>query len=139
MNDINYFIIIAAGIAGFFISLHIHRKKRAEERIVCPIGFDCDAVVHSKYSRFFGVPLEVGGMLYYACIAFGYAVLFALPDLFPAAVPSVALAVSGIAILFSIYLTGIQMFALKEWCTWCLASTVLSATIFTAALRIFVL
>lgn len=139
MNTIPYLIIIAAGIAGFFISRHIRRKKEKQERIVCPIGFDCDAVVNSKYSRFYGVPLEVGGMVYYAAIAIGYAALFSFPDLFPSAAQFIAFVISGVALLFSIYLTGVQMFALKQWCTWCLISAGICAVIFAAAIWIFML
>ncbi|OHA19450.1 MAG: hypothetical protein A3H13_00570 [Candidatus Taylorbacteria bacterium RIFCSPLOWO2_12_FULL_48_11] len=128
-----YLVIIAAGVAGFFLSLHIHRKKRAQERLVCPIGFDCDAVIHSKYSSFLGVPLEVGGMLYYAAISIVYILLLTIPDLFPNSTSLVALVISGIALLFSIYLTGVQMFVIKQWCSWCLISAVLSAVIFAAA------
>src|SRR3989338_5970325 len=98
-----YLVIIAAGVAGFFLSLHIHRKKRAQEHLVCPIGFDCDAVIHSKYSRFLGIPLEVGGMLYYAMISIIYLLLFTIPNFFHPAVSLITLAISGIALLFSIY------------------------------------
>ena len=133
MTGYLYLVIIAAGIAGFSLSLYIHRKKRTQKRLVCPIGFDCDAVIHSKYSRFLGVPLEIGGMLYYAMISIVYLLLFTIPDFFSPAVSLFALVISGLALLFSIYLTVIQMFAIKQWCSWCLISAVLSAVIFAAA------
>ena len=128
-----YLVIIAAGVAGVFLSLHIHRKKRTQERLVCPIGFDCDTVIHSKYSIFLGVPLEVGGILYYAAIASSYSFFLIFPDFFSVVLSRGALVISGIALLFSIYLTGVQMFVIKQWCSWCLISAVLSAVIFAAA------
>lgn len=136
MNGLPYFIIIAAACAGFFIAMHIRRKKQAEEKFICPIGFDCDAVVRSKYSRVAGVPVEVGGMLYYMLIAVIYAIFYFAPTFISPAISLAVLATSGIAVLFSLYLTGVQMFALKEWCSWCLASATMCAVIFVSAIWI---
>lgn len=136
MVALPYFIVIAAACAGFFIALHIRRKKQAEERFVCPIGFDCDAVVRSKYSRIMGVPVETGGMFYYALIAVAYALFYVTPAFLSPALSLAVLITSSSAVLFSLYLTGVQMFALKEWCTWCLASAAMCAIIFAGALLI---
>ncbi len=136
MNPIPYFFIITAACAGFFIALHIHRKKQAEEEFLCPIGFDCDAVVRSKYSRVMGVPVEIGGMVYYALVAVSYAFFYFAPTLLSPIFLLLVLAASASAVLFSLYLTGVQMFALKEWCTWCLASAFMCAVIFAGVLWI---
>lgn len=139
MSGFPYFIIIAAACAGFFIARHIYRAKQAEEKLVCPLGFDCDTVVHSKYSHIMGVPVELGGILYYALIAAAYIVFYVSPTLLSPAVSLAALVVSGSAVLFSLYLTGVQLFALKEWCTWCLASAALCGVIFVSTLWILML
>lgn len=136
MNGLPYFIVISAACAGFFIARHIRQKKQTQAHLVCPIGFDCDAVIHSKYSRVMGIPVEIGGMLYYALITVSYALFYFVPTLLYPAVSLAVLATSGGAVLFSLYLTGVQMFALKEWCTWCLASAALCAVIFAFALWI---
>ena len=131
MSGLPYFIVIAAACAGFFISQHIARKKQTEEPLVCPIGFDCDAVVRSAYSRIGGVPLEYVGMAYYAGVAVDYAFLYAVPSLLiPPALSFAVLAASGGAVLFSLYLTGVQLFALKQWCLWCLISAALCIVVF---------
>ncbi|MDP3661586.1 MAG: vitamin K epoxide reductase family protein [bacterium] len=139
MNPIPYFIIIAAACAGFLIALHIRRKKQAEEKFVCPLNFDCDAVVRSKYSRVAGVPIEIGGLIYYALITASYALFYFAPTLLSPIISLAVLATSGGAVLFSLYLTGVQMFALKEWCSWCLASASMCAVIFGSALWIFLI
>ena len=46
-----------------------------------------------------------------------------------------ALALTTAAFLFSLYLTFIQGFVLREWCEWCLVSAFLCAAIFILALR----
>lgn len=130
-----YIAIIACAVAGFFVARHIRNTKRRNERLTCPVGFDCDAVVKSKYSKFLGVPVENVGLLYYACIAAGYALFLVVPSLvslFPL-FSLAALAASAAAFLFSLYLTGVQLFALKQWCSWCLVSAGLCVAIFAAA------
>jgi len=92
----------------------------------------CDAVVRSEFSKFFGVPVEILGMLYYAVAAAAYSVFYFYSGL---AVPLAAFAMFGLAsfsFLFSLYLTFIQAFSLKQWCVWCLASAGLSSFIFLA-------
>lgn len=138
MNTVPYFIAIAAAISGFLIARHIYRTKRAEQKLICPIGFECDPVVHSSFSHLMGIPLEVGGMCYYAATVIAYALLLVFPSLLSPIVSLGALIVSGGAFLFSLYLTGVQAFALREWCSWCLASAGTSATIFAMALWLFV-
>ena len=127
-------VLILLALGGFALSFFIHKKKQANKVLVCPIGADCNAVVHSDYSKFFGVPLEYIGMFYYATVAASYVVFLLIPS---TTLPPFALAVlsmTSIALLFSAYLTFIQAFNLKQWCTWCLMSAGLSAFIFTVSL-----
>ena len=119
--------IILAALGGLGIVLYIISKKRRQETLVCPIGHNCDTVVKSDFSTFFGIPLEWLGLLYYAGIALGYGVSLAAPDI---AFDPLLFPLSLAAFLFSAYLTFIQAFTLKQWCTWCLGSASLSTVIF---------
>ena len=119
---------------GFCISFHIWRTKRANEKLVCIIGQDCDIVVHSKYAATFGIPNEILGMLYYLFIMAVYGTLFYNPAFFAvfvsAQILSYALiAITGFSALFSAYLTYIQIFVLKELCEWCLGSAAVNMVI----------
>ena len=51
-----HFFIIIFGVSGFLIARYIARGKRGPKPLVCPVGADCGAVVHSEYAHFFGVP-----------------------------------------------------------------------------------
>ena len=132
MNTFLHLVIIAAACAGFFVARHIHRTKRAAEKLVCPIGFDCDKVVHSAYATLWGIHLEVFGMLYYALVALGYATFLVAPAARLPFFSPIALAATAGGLLFSLYLTGVQAFKLRNWCTWCLASAGICAIIFAA-------
>lgn len=122
--------IILAALGGFALSYYIYRKKRRKENMVCPLNSDCDAVTSSAYAKFFGVPLELMGMIYYAVIALAYGGLLMYPEYISHELAFGLLAISTLSALFSGYLTSIQAFTLKEWCTWCLTSAALSVAIF---------
>jgi uncharacterized membrane protein len=126
-----YVFIIFLAFGGFLIARYIyHHKKNVKEALVCPLKANCDTVIHSDYSMILGIPVEVLGMFYYAgtAVAYGWVVIF--PELSTPLILSGLLFASICAFLFSIYLTCIQAFALKNWCTWCIISAFLCATIF---------
>lgn len=130
-------IAIFAAFAGFSIASYIRHKKRSNEHLVCHIGSDCGAVVHSDYSKFFGVPVELLGMAYYGLTAIGHATYIIFPGFLPDWSPLFLLALSLIGFLFSAYLIFIQALVLKQWCTWCIFSACLCTLIFGSALFLF--
>jgi uncharacterized membrane protein len=133
MSYYNLIIVIAA-LGGFFISFYIFRKKRAAgEHLVCPIGSNCDDVVHSQYSVFLGMPVEILGLIYYAVVAICYTAFMFVPIAVPMYFVFGVFVVSLAAFLFSLYLTFIQLFNLRQICTWCLISASLCTVIFALA------
>ena len=113
--------IALLGVGGFFVARYIYRHKKYQTPLVCPMQFDCHAVIHSDYSKFLGIPVEILGMIYYAFIFFSYAFLIIIP---------IVQAVTLGALVFSIYLIGVQIFILKKGCSWCLVSALISILIF---------
>ncbi|PIR87041.1 MAG: hypothetical protein COU11_02310 [Candidatus Harrisonbacteria bacterium CG10_big_fil_rev_8_21_14_0_10_49_15] len=128
-------IPLFAAFGGFLIAAYIyHTKHNKRETLVCPIGHSCDPVVHSKYSRFLGIPVELIGMLYYALVAIAYGLLLAYPMDVTMLGRFFLVAVTTGAMFFSIYLTFIQAFNLREFCSWCLASAGLCTIIFLSTI-----
>lgn len=126
--------IFVLGVCGFLVARHIYRHKNNNESpLVCPIKFDCHAVTHSDYSKFFGIPLEIYGMTYYAVISLSYLLLIFIPEM-PGAVHidlvAVLIAASSMAFLFSLYLISVQIFILKKGCSWCIVSAFICLVIF---------
>ena len=126
--DLNsfYFIPIVAAAIGFEIATHIRKTKKHGKILVCPVGAECDAVVHSDYSKFLGFPVEILGALYYAFVALVYIAILVVPSLAIQELFYLLFAVSGLAFIFSAYLIFVQVFVIRAWCTWCLASAGLS-------------
>src|SRR3989338_3120849 len=136
MDSAWHIILIFAAFGGFLLAFYIRHKKQARETVICPLDSDCAAVLSSDYSTFFGLPIDILGLLYYGIVAVGYALFLAFPALAsPLAVFGV-LTLTITAFLFSLYLTFIQAFALKQWCAWCLMSAGICAIIFATALSV---
>ena len=130
-----YIFIMLVALGGFALSFYLWRKKRGHQALVCPIGADCRTVIHSEYSKFLGLPVERLGLLYYGAIIVVYVLLASsLNAQLSASLSLAALSASFGAFLFSIYLTFVQAFNLKQWCSWCLLSAALSTAIFFSGL-----
>ena len=130
-------IIVVLGVCGFFIAKYIHKHKKQNTPLVCPIRFDCHTVVHSDYSKFFGIPVEILGMMYYAFTTGVYFVFVFFPQIFFAInydiLSTIFLSISLVAFLFSTYLIAVQIFILKKGCSWCIVSAFICLAIFILA------
>ncbi|MEX2008028.1 MAG: vitamin K epoxide reductase family protein, partial [Candidatus Spechtbacterales bacterium] len=69
-----YVLIVALALTGLFVAIYIFRKKHSQRPLVCPMRANCDVVIHSQFSTFLGIPLELLGMLYYGGLAALYMV-----------------------------------------------------------------
>lgn len=130
-------MICLLGVVGFFVAKHIRAHKIKDKPLVCMVGFDCHAVVHSDYSKFMGVPVEILGMAYYAFVSIVIFVSLFLGKVIPEVMMGYFLLLGTFlwiasmgAVLFSTYLVIIQIFILKRGCSWCFVSALISILIF---------
>ena len=123
--------LLVLAIAGFILSYYIYYKKNKHQELVCVIGEDCDKVVNSKYGTTFGIDNTIAGMLYYAFVALGAILILSGVNILAGFFVLDVLIIAGLlASLFSIYLIGVQLFILKEWCEYCLGTSVITILIF---------
>jgi uncharacterized membrane protein len=129
--------IFVLALCGFWVARHIRRHKVENKALVCMVGFDCHTVVHSDYSRFFGAPVEILGMIYYAIVAVVYLISLIPFGVIPEVMTFYVLIIAALmwvvsltAFLFSTYLIGVQIFILRKGCSWCIVSALISALIF---------
>lgn len=126
-------IMVTAG-GGFALAQHIHKEKAKGQPLVCPLDSDCHTVVHSQFSTFLTVPMEVWGMVYYSLTFLAYGAVIWYPVIKTPTLTLTLLTLTTFAFLFSLYLTAVQAFVLKQWCTWCLTSAAFCLIIFSFAL-----
>ncbi|TSC56008.1 MAG: Uncharacterized protein Greene071421_27 [Parcubacteria group bacterium Greene0714_21] len=115
---------------GLGISAHLLSKKLKNEKIVCFLGQDCDNVVKSKYSKTLGIPNEVPGILFYLVVFGGVLLLSQGKEMIVDLRVISLLRISAVlASLASFYLISIQVFKLKMWCEYCIASAIINGLI----------
>ncbi len=123
-------VVLAAlgiGVCGYLLYEHYCAP------IAC-IGTGCARVDASPYSEIFGVPLSALGLLSYGAI--GGLGLGALRRGGPRA-GAFFLGIFGLAlvgVLFSAYLTYVELAIIRAVCTWCATSAALIAAIFGISL-----
>lgn len=98
-------------IFGVGISLYLTYVKLSSDPFICGFG-DCGTVQHSKYGSMFGIPVAVLGVVYY----------FALLTLIQTQKRKLEMYWLIWGVLFSSYLTFIELFVLKAICGWCVVS-----------------
>jgi uncharacterized membrane protein len=125
--------ILILSIAGLLIANEIRKQKKSKNPMICPLDGNCEQVLQSKYATFTGVPLEYAGMFYYAFLTVSYVLFLIAPEFQDSLFGLIILFATIFGLIFSIYLTAIQGFVLKSWCTWCLYSAIISTTIFFGA------
>lgn len=94
----------------------------------------CNQVAQSAYSQFFGLPLALYGVGFYAILFAIAAILFASPlrVLYRAAI-----ALGIIGFLLSLYFVFLQVFVIKALCVYCLGSMLISICIFLVTWRLW--
>ena len=123
-------VLLALG--GLFVALYLLLYHLGYYgALVCGTG-SCEVVQTSRYARFLGQPVPLWGVLWYAGV-----LLLGFLSMGPAAGKRwaeglLALVVTG-GILFSAYLTAIELFVLHAVCMWCVVSAVLTLLIFILA------
>ncbi len=120
------FTLAAIGISE---TVYLIRKRTVQEKPVCIIGETCHIVLESKYSKMFGIPNDVLGLLFYLMISAitAFLVIGIEPVIWLDRLAKVL--VLGAATL-SLYLIYLQWRVLKAWCFWCLMS---ATTVFLMA------
>lgn len=99
----------------------------------CSIG-GCEKVLTSEYSTVFGVPVALGGVIYYLIMLVG---VFGYIESKNEKLLRWTLLFTVFGFVSSLYFFYIQAFVLKAFCLYCLGSTITSTLLFVLAIYIF--
>ena len=122
--------LVLLSLVGLILSTYIYRKKSRKEKLVCIIGKDCDKVINSKYGKTFGFNNHVLGLIYFVLLLVSSTVFIIYPSLLTDHVINLRLIFIGLSALFSVYLTIIQIFVLKELCEYCMGANLINVVFF---------
>jgi uncharacterized membrane protein len=115
-------IVAALALAGIFISLYLTLYKIGViGELSCSIG-SCETVNTSKWSTFLHLPVAVWGLLFYLEV-FVIAVVGTIPRFENEFLFSgLLVAEAAVGVLFSAWLTYLELAVIHAICIWCVTS-----------------
>jgi uncharacterized membrane protein len=121
-------------LAGLFVSAYLYLFKIGKiGTLACGTGA-CETVQLSPWSRFAGIDVALIGIIGYAALV-GLSLAALQPRLAAERWPSTLLtALAGVGVVFTVYLTGLELFVIHAICRWCVGSGVIIVAILMAAL-----
>jgi len=127
-------LMALVALIGVFLSLYLTLFKLGYiGTLACGSG-SCETVQLSKWGDFLGVPVAAWGVGYYAIVlglAFtGVQVRYESS----ARLTNLLVYVTGAGLLFSLWLTYLELFVIHALCRWCLGSAAMTLVLFLLAL-----
>jgi uncharacterized membrane protein len=118
-------IVAALALAGIFISLYLTLYKIGViGELSCSIG-SCETVNTSKWSRFLGLPVAAWGLLFYLDV-FAVALVGTMRRFeFEPAISFLLVGEAAVGVLFSAWLTYLELGVIHAICIWCVTSAVI--------------
>ncbi len=135
MNLVNRQAIAVLAMAGIFIAGYLLLYKLGLiPTVICGVGGGCETVQASRYAMFAGIPVAALGLAGYIAILV-VALAGTRAGLAERAWVSTALVtLTGVAFVFTLYLSALEEWVIGAWCRWCIGSATVSTLAFIAAL-----
>lgn len=122
---------LALSVAGLYDATLLTIQHYTKLGLPCSFSGGCERVLTSKFSTIGGVPIALGGVLFYALVLFLMLVAVTnkqRPNKY------LMLGWGAIGFVTSLGLTAIQAFIIRAWCQYCLLSALTSTLIFLVAI-----
>lgn len=126
-------VVAALALAGIFVALYLTLYKLgAIGELSCRIG-SCETVNSSPWAVFLGAPVAAWGVGFYV-VTFAVAIAGLQGRFAESRRLSLALVMlSGIGVVFSGWLTYLELFVIRAICQWCVVSAVIVFAIFVVS------
>ena len=117
-----------ASAGGLAVAVYLAYVELTQVEAICGLVGECNVVQQSEYARLFGVlPVALLGILGYLTMLLFWAISYRRTTRFAAIARVILLAVSGVGVAFSIYLTFLEIFIIGAICMWCITSALVMA------------
>ncbi|HVE78038.1 MAG TPA: vitamin K epoxide reductase family protein [Gemmatimonadaceae bacterium] len=127
-------LMALVALVGFFVALYLTLYKvGALGEIVCSVG-SCETVQLSRWATFLGLPVAAWGVGFYVAV---FALVVAALQPRWEASRALSLALLGLTawgLVFSLWLTWLELFVIDAICQWCVVSAALVVVLFVLAL-----
>lgn len=125
--------IIVLAVAGIIVATYLTYNHLTDSFFLCSETGGCSTVRSSRYSELAGVPVAVLGLLGYGAVL--AAEIYGNAGRARAALANlVTFGLTSIGMLYSIYLTYLELFVIGAICPYCVASAIIMTALFVIAL-----
>ena len=121
-------------LAGMGVSGYLTWTHLANASVACGTSQSCDIVQESVYSTIGGIPVALLGLLAYATLLVLSLLRGHSPESLDEYVPLAIFGISLIGVLYSAYLTYLELFVIYAVCRWCVSSAIIMTLIFVLSL-----
>jgi uncharacterized membrane protein len=123
-------IVATLALAGIFVSLYLLLYKLGIiGELSCSVG-SCETVNSSKWATFLGLPVAAWGVAWYVAMFVLAIVSTGERFAYSVGVSTILLGVAATGLVFSGYLTYLELFRIHAICQWCVVSAIIVTTIF---------
>ncbi len=125
--------LIAVSFVGFLDATYLTANHYIDAPLPCSVLEGCEQVTNSEYSVVFGIPVALGGALYYLLILILSIAYFDTRrrGLLHAIIPFTAL-----GFLASVWFVYLQLFVINAICLYCMLSALTSTILFMLSVYI---
>ena len=132
--DLRLWLMRLLALAGLGVSAYLTWTHLAHRSVACGQSQDCDIVQQSVYSEIAGIPVAVIGLAAYAALFVLTLLRGRVPENLDDYVPLAIFGISLIGVLYSAYLTYLELFVIYAICRWCVSSAIIITAIFLLSL-----
>ena len=123
-------LVALVALAGVFVALYLTLYKLGYiGTLACAVG-SCETVQTSKWATLLGFPVGAWGVAYYVFVL--ALAIVGLTGQFADSrrISEILVAVTTFGLLFSLWLTYLELFVIHAICQWCVISAILATILF---------
>jgi uncharacterized membrane protein len=132
--DWRMWLMRALALAGMGVSGYLTWAHVADASVACGQSHSCDIVQQSVYSTIAGIPVALLGLLAYAALLVLSMLRGHSSENLDEYIPLAVFGISLIGVLYSAYLTYLEVFVIYAICRWCVSSAIIMTLIFILSL-----
>jgi uncharacterized membrane protein len=121
-------------LAGMGVSGYLAWAHLTDQSVACGQSQGCDIVQQSVYSEVEGIPVALLGLLAYTVLLALMLLRSHVPPELDVTIPLAIFGISLIGMLYSAYLTYLELYVIYAICRWCISSAVVMTAIFILSL-----
>jgi uncharacterized membrane protein len=121
-------------LAGMGVSGYLTWAHLAGQSVACGQSRDCDIVQQSVYSEVGGIPVALLGLVAYTTLLVLTLLRGRIPEDLDSYIPLAIFGISLIGVLYSAYLTYLELVVIYAICRWCISSAIIITVIFLLSL-----